>query len=577
MDNDQIKKDESVVSNKNSRVTIAGEDTLEKFDFKIKQIDLKDKEKEAQVQAAILGVQYMNLNGFPISQDALEIVRKEDVTKNKIVCFFYGEKVLRFGVLDPNDEDTKKYLEQLQDKYYSKKFDIYLISNNSLKVALKAYETLPTIKEVRGGVQITKEDLKKFEGIQDFKGVSDAIKRVNLTDVLSLLMSVALNMGASDVHVEAGKDEVVIRYRLDGILHKVGILPKERWDDFISRIKLISGLKINKKDEPQDGRFVISLGGDDDIDVRVSTLPTAYGESVAIRILMFSKAAVSLEELGLSEYNFKIIDRAIHMPNGMILNTGPTGSGKTSTLYAILSKLNTEETKIVTIEDPIEYHLSGINQSQTNEDSGYTFAKALRSFVRQDPDVIMVGEMRDFETVDTAIQSALTGHLVLSTIHTNSAAGSIPRLLSMGTKSFLLAPAINVLIGQRLVRKLCPYCKEKVVLTDEIKEKITKKFLMAADSVKSEINIADLDSETFFIGKGCEKCHGLGYKGRVAIFEIIEFDEDLRKQIIMNENISEDMFKEMAIAKGMVTMEQDGIIKAKNGITTLDEIFRVTK
>jgi type IV pilus assembly protein PilB len=565
------------IINKGKKINIASEETLGKFDDKIREIGINEKEKNTQAKADEIKVPYMDLSSFPVSQDALALIPLGEVKKHGIVCFFYGEKSLRLGVLSPENKEAQKQIEIIKDRFYNKDIEIYLISENSYKTILKAYEALPLIKEVRGGVQITEEDIKKFENIKDFKEIGEQVQRVSVTDVLVLLMSAAINIDATDIHIEAGKETIKIRYRIDGILHDVTKLSSDKWEDFISRIKLISGLKLNVSDEPQDGRFVIAIGEKEDIDVRVSTLPTAYGESVAIRLLMFSRVAVSLEELGLSEYNFKAIDKASNMPNGMILNTGPTGSGKTSTLYAILTRLNKEDTKIVTIEDPIEYHLDGINQSQTNEEAGYNFAAALKSFVRQDPDVIMVGEIRDFATVDTAIQSALTGHLVLSTIHTNSAAGSIPRLISIGAKNFLLAPAINIMIGQRLVRRICPNCKQEKELSDDDKIRIKKEFEKAGDEVRKKINLENIDSIDFYAGKGCDRCSGIGYKGRIAIFEIIEFTEKIRKEIIANEAISEGRIQDMATEDGMSTMAQDGILKAMDGITSLEEIFRVTK
>jgi type IV pilus assembly protein PilB len=568
-DNDNI--------NKGQKINIASEDTLGKFDDKIKEIGINQKEKTTQAKAEETKIPYIDLASFPVSQDALALVPLKDVKESGVVCFFYGEKSLRLGVLAPENKEAQKQIEIVKDRFYNKSVEIYIISENSYNAILKAYEALPLIKEVRGGVQITEEDIEKFKGIKNFNEIGEQVQRVSVTDVLVLLMSAAINVDATDIHIEAGKETIKVRYRIDGMLHNVAKISSDKWEDLISRIKLISGLKLNVSNEPQDGRFVIALGKNEDIDVRVSTLPTAYGESVAIRLLMFSRVAVSLEELGLSEYNFKAIDRASNMPNGMILNTGPTGSGKTSTLYAILTRLNKEDTKIVTIEDPIEYHLDGINQSQTDEEAGYSFAAALKSFVRQDPDVIMVGEIRDFETVDTAIQSALTGHLVLSTIHTNSAAGSIPRLISIGAKNFLLAPAINIMIGQRLVRRVCSDCKQKITLSDDDKIRIKKEFERAGEEIKSKINLEDLESLEFHTGKGCDKCGGIGYKGRIAIFEIIEFTEKIRKEIIDNEAISEGRIQEIAMADGMSTMAQDGILKAMNGITSLEEVFRVTK
>ncbi len=433
---------------------------------------------------------------------------------------------------------------------------------------------MPKIKTVKQIVQITKEDLAKFKEIKNFKQVTKSLKKVSLTEILNLLLSSAINIDASDIHIEAEKDDVKIRYRVDGTLHDAAVMDKNKWNILVSRIKLISGLKINISDKPQDGRFTISLDKDQ-IDIRVSTLPTVYGESVAIRILMFSRKSFTLTELGLREEIYSVLKKGINRPNGLIFNTGPTGSGKTSTLYAILNELNQENVKIITIEDPIEYRMSGINQSQVDEESGYNFAEAMRSLVRQDPDIIMVGETRDPKTADVAIQTALTGHLVLSTVHTNSAAGAIPRILSLGVKNFLLAPALNMIMGQRLVRKVCKVCREKSALDEKQKARIQKSFSSASDEIKNRIDLNKLDQPIFYKANKCDKCNNIGYKGRVGIFEVIDIDDEIKKAITDNINISEEDIKKMAREKHLITMEQDGILKAIEGITTIEEVFRV--
>jgi len=559
----------------NKRIQLASDDVLGEFDTAMEEIGVREKEKKTVKQAALVCLPYIDLTGVPIPQDALGLINKEEAIKNKTACFFYGESNIKIGSTNPDKEEAKKIIMKVKERFFNKKVEIYLISEHSFSALLKAYDHLPALKKTERGVQITEEDLAKYKDVKDFKEITERLKKISVSEILSLLLGAAINIEASDMHIEAGKSDVKIRFRVDGILHDAATLPMEKWDDLIARIKLVSGLKINVTNNPQDGRFMIVLGPGNDIDVRISTLPTAYGESVALRILMFSKRALSLGELGLNQDNFKILEQVISKPNGLILNTGPTGSGKTSTLYAILTKLNKEDVKVVTIEDPIEYHLDGINQSQTDEVHGYTFAKALKSFVRQDPDVIMVGEIRDFDTADTAIQSALTGHLVLSTVHTNSAAGSVPRLMSMGAKNFLVAPAINAIIGQRLVRRVCESCKEKTFLTEEQKEKIKKIFLNSAEKTKEKINLEKLDEVVFYEGRGCEKCGNIGYKGRIAIFEIIEFEEKTRRIITDNENVSEEDIEKKAIEKGMVTMAQDGIFRAMEGVTSLDEVFRV--
>ncbi|NCF74891.1 MAG: hypothetical protein GWO87_00165 [Xanthomonadaceae bacterium] len=556
------------------KVQLASDEVKGNFKDKIKEIDVKEKEEFVKSDARDLNLAYINLFGFPISQDALKIIDKDKAEKYKVICFFYGSQQMRLGVVDPAKKEVQDFIVKIRDTFFNKKIIIYLISKHSFDTAFADYAKLPSKKIKDEGVKITEKDLNKFRNINNFQDISNEIKKISLTEILALLLGVAINVNASDVHIEAEKESVKIRFRIDGILHDATVLPKEKWKVLISRIKLLSGLKINVDDKPQDGRFTIFLDKEQ-IDIRVSTLPTAFGESVAIRILMFSHKMLTIQELGLSDESYKVLEKGINRPNGMILNTGPTGSGKTTTLYSILTKLNKEGIKIITIEDPIEYRLPGVNQSSVDSGSGYTFAKALRSLVRQDPDIIMVGEIRDLDTADTAIQSALTGHLVLSTVHTNSASGTIARLLSMGAKKFLLVPALNTIIAQRLVRRICPYCKEKVKIDDEAIKRIKNIFAKIPKKLQGKINIDKLDETDFYKGRGCDKCGNIGYKGRIGIFEIIDFDKDMKDLVLSDKDISESKIEELAVDKGMLTMAQDGILKAIQGVTTVEEVFRV--
>ncbi|MEA2088725.1 MAG: GspE/PulE family protein [Patescibacteria group bacterium] len=558
------------------KVQLASDETIDDFNVKIKEIDVKEKEEFIKSDAKEFNFAYINLFGFPISQDALKIISKADAEKYKMVCFFYGDRQLRLGVVNPKEKKVQDFIAKIKDIFFNKKIVVYLISENSFIMAFNGYAKLPEEKKKDDGVRIIGKDLKKFKDIKNFKDITDKIKKISLTDVVNLLLGVAINIDASDIHIEAEKDSVKVRFRIDGILHDVTVLPKEKWKILISRIKLVSGLKINVNDKPQDGRFTVFIDKEQ-IDIRISTLPTAFGESVAIRILMFSREMLTIKELGLSDESSKILEKGVKSPNGMILNTGPTGSGKTTTLYSILTKLNKEGIKIITIEDPIEYRLEGINQSSVNSDSGYTFTKAIRSLVRQDPDIIMVGEIRDIDTADTAIQSALTGHLVLSTVHTNSASGAIARLLSMGVKDFLLVPALNTIMAQRLVRRICPHCKEKIKIDDKTIEQIKNIFTQSTKQLREKINLNKLNEIDFYKGNGCDKCGNIGYKGRIGIFEIIDFNKDMKDIVLSDKNISEAKMQETAINKGMVTMAQDGILKAIKGITTVEEVFRVSK
>jgi general secretion pathway protein E len=362
-----------------------------------------------------------------------------------------------------------------------------------------------------------------------------------------------------------------LRYRIDGVLSNITQIPKELHPAIVSRIKILSRLRIDEKRMPQDGRFEVKYD-DRDIDLRVSTMPTTNDEKVVLRLLDKSRKEFNLEDLGLKGSNFTKLVNNIKKPYGMIVATGPTGSGKSTTLYAAISKINQPRINIITLEDPIEYELDGVSQSQAKPEIGFSFANGLRSVLRQDPDVIMVGEIRDKETAEMAIHAALTGHLLFSTLHTNDAAGAIPRLIDMGIEPFLISSASNVFLAQRLVRKICPHCKEKDPKFDSQAKKKIKKILSNVPESERKA-IPDEKDWQIYKGKGCNKCYQ-GYKGRIGIFEVMEVNQKIRSMI--HEDVSISDIRDKAIEDGMITMEQDGIIKALNGVTTLEEIFRVT-
>ncbi|MFH1173036.1 MAG: GspE/PulE family protein [bacterium] len=552
---------------------VASDETETKLADKMAEIKLKDKEKEAEFTAQESGLPYIDLRGFPISPETLTTLSKEEAEKLKTICFFNNGQEIRLATLEPTEE-IKGLLKTLSDKLHAHG-DLYLISINSFQHALKLYDALPKRKKVVMGVEITEADLQKYKKqINDFSELQKIIQQGSLTELITILIASAIETRASDLHIEAEEKGIMVRFRIDGLLHEVATLDKQSWHSIISRIKLLAGLKLNVEDAPQDGRFTIFLTNDK-IDVRVSTLPTAYGESVVMRLLMSSAVGLKFEDLGLRGQSFRVLEQEIKRPNGMIVTTGPTGSGKTTTLYAILNKLNDSETKIITIEDPIEYELQGINQTQVNPNKEYTFAKGLRSIVRQDPDVVLVGEIRDLETAEISIQASLTGHLVLSTIHTNSSAGTIPRLLSLGVKPFLLAPAMNVMMAQRLVRKICSQCRKEITLKPEELEKVKQHLnnLPEKSEEKSQLNVEALK---FYHGQGCPACQNLGYKGRLGIYEVMPMTKEIETAILAG-NISEYAMQDLAVKAGMVTMLQDGLLKALDGITTIEEVFRVAE
>jgi type IV pilus assembly protein PilB len=551
---------------------IPEKDAQEKFEEKMAEIRIKELENETKAAAAKAGFPYINLKGFTIGPETIAAIPKAQAEKFRAVCFLIHGQEIRIGAVNPAATEVEEIAFELGERKHGHVV-VYAISEQSFKYAFKLYEAVPEIKPQVEGVQITEADLAKFEAeAGDLKNLTASLKKLSITDVITFLIAAGLKAAASDIHIEAEEGDIKIRFRLDGILHDIAVINKEEWQKIISRLKFISGLKINVSDQPQDGRFSIFLAKDK-IDVRVSMIPTAYGESVVMRLLRSSAVGLRFEDLGVRGRAFRELKAQVERPNGMIIATGPTGSGKTTTLYAVLTTLNSPETKIITLEDPIEYKLPGINQSQIDYSKDYTFAKGLRSILRQDPDVVMVGEIRDLETAEIAIQAALTGHLVVSTIHTNSAAGTIPRFLSMGAKPFLLAPALNAIIGQRLVRRVCESCKEEEKLSDELMERVKKTLGEIPESAGVKIDFKKLN---FYRGKGCDACGGLGFRGRIGIYEIMTMNKDIEK-IILSGQTSEYEMREVARKHGMITMAQDGLLKALDGITTVEEVFRMAE
>ena len=542
----------------------------EAFDVKMKEVRLKEKETETQQLASSKGLSYVNLKGFPISPESLTQIPKELAEKLQTLCFLFTGPEVRIATCQPDNPEVKELLYQVEERNQARG-GLYLISEESFRLGLKMYDTLPKVKAITKGVNVTSEELDRFQSeLKTYADIQRVLTHASVTDIMTIVMAAAMRFNTSDVHIEAEEKRVGISFRIDGVLQDVAELPPEAWKKMISRIKLISGLKINVTDRPQDGRFTIFLK-EGDTDVRVSTIPTNWGESVVMRLLRPGSIAVEFMQLGFRPLVEKKLLHEIEKPHGMIITTGPTGSGKTTTLYAVLRKLNTPDEKIITLEDPVEYKLAGINQSQIDHTKNYTFASGLRSILRQDPDVVMVGEIRDLETAETAINAALTGHLMLSTLHTNDAAGALPRFIAMGVKPFLLAPALNAIIGQRLTRKIHQDCKEEMTLDPEVLERV-KKLLADVPPNSGEV-VAAPEQWKFYRGKGCDVCNGTGYKGRVGIYELLLMTDEVRAAL--SEKIDEYQVRQLAKSQGMVTMQQDGMLKALDGLTTVDEVLRV--
>ena len=555
-----------------SRLHVASEESQEKFRDKMVEIKLKEQEQSVQRHAEELGIGYINLKGFPIGPEVLTLIPENVASELRAICFFQQDDQVRVGAVDPTNEHVLALMENLAADLKANVVP-YTISPHSFELAFKYYAAVPKIKKFTAGVQVSADDLLRFKrDIHSITDIAAQLQSVSLTQIITLLIAGSIIGRSSDIHIEAEEKDVKVRYRIDGVLHEVARLPVTSWKKVISRIKLLAHLKLNIVNKPQDGRFTIYLD-DETIDVRTSTLPTAYGESVVMRLLMSSSVGLKLDDLGLRGKALEVIKKQVLRPNGMILTTGPTGSGKTTTLYAFLTQLNTPDTNIITLENPIEYHLVGVNQSQIDETADYSFAKGLRSILRQDPDVVMVGEIRDGETAEIATNAALTGHLVLSTLHTNDAAGAIPRLLALGVKPYLLAPALNAIIAQRLVRRICQDCKVPTELDAETEARV-EKVLRAIPEASGEK--VDFDHLTFYKGTGCDACQKIGYKGRVGIYEALTMNSEIEK-IILSSQVSEYDIRAIAQRAGMVTMVQDGLLKALDGLTTVNEVFEVAE
>jgi len=550
---------------------VATPEVEEALSNKMAQLALKEKEQQTERSATQSGLGYINLVGFPIGPETITLIPQADAVRLGVVCFLRTPGEIRLGALNPDNPAVQQLVKHISETTHAN-VEMYFISQHSLEAAWKLYERLPKIRSTKSGIQIAEDDIRRFqEQIHDLREINDHLSHTSITDVFSVLIAGAIQARSSDIHIETEENAVRVRYRIDGVLTPIATLPKELWPRVISRIKLLAGLKLNITTAPQDGRITIYLPHDQ-IDVRVSTLPTAFGESVVMRLLQASAATITLEDLGLRGRTFEQLKEEILKPNGLIIVTGPTGSGKTTTLYAILNRLNQTDVKIITLEDPIEYKIPGINQSQVDNARDYTFGNGLRSILRQDPDVVMVGEIRDLDTAETSIQGALTGHLVLSTVHTNDAAGAIPRFLSLGAKPYLLAPALNTVVGQRLVRRLCPDCKTEVKLDEKTMARIRTTLGTIPASIGSAV--AAEKPLKFYHGPGCDKCHGIGYRGRVGIFELLLVNDQV-EQLIISSRVTEYTMREIAAKQGMITMVQDGLLKALDGITSVDEVFRV--
>lgn len=542
----------------------------QELEKKIQDIQGRSREDAAKQLAEKLNLPYLDLNAFPISNDALILVDEAQARIAQIAVISRSGTKIQAAAAEPGNAETKKVIEDLARRKFI--VSVAVVSLDSLMTAWGRYKTAKKTERVQLGiVDIKEEHITELQNkISSISDLQKHISGLKLSDIVDILVAGALKINASDIHLEPEEDKLRIRYRLDGVLSDIADIGSKDYPNLLSRIKLISGLKINIHDSPQDGRFTIRLKNKD-VEVRVSILPGAYGENAVMRILDPETIAQNLDDLGMRPEALSVIKEELKKTTGAILTTGPTGSGKTTTLYAFLKHINEPGIKIITIEDPIEYHIKGISQTQVEPEKGYTFAEGLRSIVRQDPDTILVGEIRDKETAEIAIQAALTGHLVFSTLHTNDASGTIPRLIDLGVNPVNIAPALNLVMAQRLVRRLCQKCGEKKKISAPDLDIIKSSLSSLPANIKTP---AFSESTEIIYPKGCTECNNTGYKGRVGIFELLLMDDEMEKLILKAPSLAD--IKEMAAKKGMLTMSQDGYLKVLDGITSVEEVMRVT-
>lgn len=572
-----------MISDKNLKIL------LEKKAFKIDPADLKKAEAKAEKNhlslvdvlvsdglvdenalyekyATYLEIPFISLKNKEIKKEVLALIPGPVAGTHQVIAFEQNTNKLSLAMTDPTDIQTIEFLHRKTGLEPI----IFLTTPTELKEALRRYHA-----ELEDDLRVIQEGNEESAAGGDLKKAAQELPVIN---IVNSVLEHAVYEGASDIHIEPAEKEVVIRYRIDGILKPIMTLPKNIQNGITARIKILSNLKLDEHMIPQDGRFKIQVQ-DERLAFRVSVLPVYDGEKIVMRLLHEGAKPLTLDQLGFLDKERAIVESAIKKPHGMILVTGPTGSGKTTTLYTILGILNQPGVNISTVEDPIEYRMAGVNQSQINPKVGFTFAGGLRALLRQDPNIIMVGEIRDQETAEIAINAAMTGHLVLSTLHTNDAPTALPRLIDMGVPPFLVAFTANIIVAQRLVRKICPHCKKEYALDKTAQAELAKVFDTKKLNALFKENIKEknkkLGDMVFYKGAGCSRCGDTGYKGRLGIYEILEINEALTKKI--NERDTADDIKEFARNNGMLTMLEDGLIKARMGATTISEILRVTK
>jgi type IV pilus assembly protein PilB len=565
---DLLKKNKAIGEEQYEKVRneiIADSTTVETY---LSQHNLVPAKTVAQNKAQLLNVGFVDPASTSAAPEALNLLPEAVARRYSALPFVLDKEknLLSVAMANPADLQAVEFIE----KKSGMKVMPFLAEKEALEKAINERYAQSLSSEVTEALKDTSE-AKPHLGALPIADADGVIREAPIAKIVSTILEFAIKARASDVHIEPMEDKTRVRYRIDGILHEKLVLPRKVHDSVVSRIKILSDLKIDEKRLPQDGRFTFRVG-DEVVDLRVSTMPSSHGEKVVMRLLKKTGKVPDLPELGLRGKALANLQAAIRVPHGIILITGPTGSGKTTTLYSVLSKINSPRVNIITLEDPVEYEIPGITQVQVNPQAGLTFASGLRSFLRQDPDIVMVGEIRDKETTDLAIQASLTGHLVFSTLHTNSAAGALPRLLDMDAEPFLLASSMTCVVAQRVVRRICEKCKEAYYPPAEMEAELKKTLGKLYDSFLATKKI---DKLVLYRGKKCNECNQTGYSGRIGIFEVLPVSEKIGRLIL--ERAPTSKIEQQAVEDGMIIMKQDGYIKALEGTTTLEEVVRVAE
>ena len=539
----------------------------------IEEKHIVSEEALTKARSQVYNVPFVQLAEVGVSPEALSVI--PDAVAKRYILLPFGlskqDNKLSVAMKNPLDLGVIDFLEKKTGftvvPYYASPTELNRAVTERYAQSLSS-EVTAALKESAPTKEATGVEIKA-QG----RGLGETIREAPIAKIVETILSFAVKARASDIHIEPQDDKTRVRYRIDGVLHEKLVLPKSVQDAVVSRIKVLSDLKIDEKRVPQDGRFTFRVDKEE-VDLRISTLPTVHGEKVVMRLLKKTGGVPSLQDLGLRGNALKNLEAAALVPHGIVLVTGPTGSGKTTTLYSLLSKINSPKVNIVTLEDPVEYQMAGINQVQINPQAGLTFASGLRSFLRQDPNIIMVGEIRDQETAELAIQAALTGHLVFSTLHTNSAAGALPRLLDMKAEPFLLVSSMTLVMAQRVCRRVCPHCKEEYKPEGPVLEDMKTVLGPLFDGWLQQ-NKKTVESVMFTRGKGCDQCGDTGYQGRIGIFEVLLMTEKIGRLILERKPAAE--LERQGIADGMILMKQDGYLKVLEGVSTIEEVLRVAQ